>query len=376
MERPYLLRRLKLFAGLMAGVLMLLFVVLWWQRAPLLAWYSVHRLVSVPDGAQRAWVERVAELDLAAVPQLIASLRSANRQICGRAQEGLSAIVRSWGPGDSRRAHLAGCLADRFTALSNLGRQVALQIQAYLLKTTQPGARYDLLLPATRVLAESSRTPDTMVHKRAMVLVLNLADPRAKPELLDACRELTRTCLSDRSAQVRLEAINLASRQEIGLLPAVVPLLSDPVPEVRRQAMLAVGSAPEVINTDDLLRWLHDPDDLVRKLCEKALRSRGLGDQHLKLGRLLTNGKPAVRLKVLDQLYQANDLEPGVWLRHLSHDSAPAVRAAAVRAAAEWAISSLTDRLEQMAQNDPSPSVRQLAHYYLSSQKPISADSK
>jgi hypothetical protein len=41
------------------------------------------------------------------------------------------------------------------------------------------------------------------------------------------------------------------------------------------------------------------------------------------------------------------------------------VRAAAARAALEQRVRSLADRLEQMAQNDPSPSVRQLAQYYL-----------
>jgi hypothetical protein len=376
MERPYFLRRLKLFAGLMAAALLILSGVTWWQRAPLLAWYSVHRLVHAPDSARRAWVEQVAQLDLAALPQLITCLRSGDTQICGRAQEGLLGIVRRWGPSDSRRACLASCLAERFAILSEPGRQLALQIQAYLLKTTQAGAASHLLPGATRMLAESCRTTDPVVHERAITLVFRLADPRATPELLDACRELARTCLSDHSVAIRLQAIGLALQPEIGLVDAVVPLLSDPVPEVRRKAMLGLGSAATVIDTDDLLHWLHDSDPVVRKLCEEALRSRGLGDEHLKLGRLLTDGRPRVRLQVLDQLYQAHDLEPGVWLRHLSHDSAPAVRAAAVRAAAERAIPSLTDRLEQMAQSDPSPSVRQLAHYYLSSQKPGSADPK
>ena len=34
---------------------------------------------------------------------------------------------------------------------------------------------------------------------------------------------------------------------------------------------------------------------------------------------------------MLDKLREANDLDPGVWLRRLSHDASPAVRAAAVR---------------------------------------------
>jgi hypothetical protein len=158
-------------------------------------------------------------------------------------------------------------------------------------------------------------------------------------------------------------------RPGLELLDAVTPLLNDPDAEVRRSAMVAVGPAAEILGTDDLLRWLHDSDAEVRQLCEKALRSRGLQDEHLRLGRLMTASQPRARLQVLDRLRYANDIEPAVWVRRLSHDPAPAVRAAAARAAAEQTLTTLTDRLEQMAQNDPCPTVRQLAQYYLSSQK-------
>jgi len=38
----------------------------------------------------------------------------------------------------------------------------------------------------------------------------------------------------------------------------------------------------------------------------------------------MTDPQPAVRLQVLEHLHEASDLDPGVWLRRLSHDSAPA----------------------------------------------------
>jgi hypothetical protein len=159
-------------------------------------------------------------------------------------------------------------------------------------------------------------------------------------------------------------------RREIEMHEHVVPLLNDPAPEVRQAAMLAVGPSSEVLATDDLLRWLHDPDADVRRLCEGALRSRGLHEDHVRLGRLMTDSRAGVRLQVVDCLRESSDLEPGVWLRRLSHDPAPAVRAAAVRAASEQTALDLTDRLEQMAENDPSPTVRQLARHYLDSPDP------
>jgi HEAT repeat protein len=149
----------------------------------------------------------------------------------------------------------------------------------------------------------------------------------------------------------------------------VVPLLRDSSVRVRESAMLAVGAQPNVVSTDDLLGWLHDGDAGVRALCEKALRSRGLQERHIRLGRLITDPSARVRLKLIDMLKRTTDLEPGVWLRRLSHDPVAAVRAAAVRAIQEQELATLADRIEQMAQNDPCPTVRQLAQYYLVSQR-------
>jgi hypothetical protein len=188
--------------------------------------------------------------------------------------------------------------------------------------------------------------------------------------LLGDCRELTQVALRDGEPQVRLRAIQLAVHPQLGLLEQVMRLLNDPVAEVRREAMLAARSAPEAImKTENLLRWLHDPDEDVRRLCEAVLRGRNLSEKHLKLGRLLTDHHAAVRLQVLSSLHADTDLEPGVWLRLLSIDPEPAVRVAAVRAAADDPRVDLSDRLDQMVQSDPSPTVSQLARYYLSCQK-------
>src|SRR5262249_52604611 len=151
---------------------------------------------------------------------------------------------------------------------------------------------------------------------------------------------------------------------QIHLLDQVIALLDDPAPEVRRLALVALGPCDEAVATDDLLRWLHDPDAEVRRSCENALRGRKLSEGQIRLGRMLTDPRPGVRLQVLDGFRRNSELEPGVWLRRLSHDPEPAVRAAAVRAASELPLANLSDRLEQMAQSDPSPTVRQLAHHY------------
>jgi HEAT repeats len=369
MERRSLHRTKRIVAGTAAIALLILGGFAWLERAPLLAWYSIHMLLTARDSNRQAWAERVAELDLAAMVKLMDYLRQADSGVCAGVQAALQKMAQRWGPDDSRRAKLVDCLAERFAGLSEPGRQAALESLADLLQTQPAGSTTVDLLPAvTRVLLKASRATGTGVRAAALALgACALSDRHAHADLLHACRELTQTCLSDQAAGNRVQAIRLALRQEIDLVEAVPSLLNDPVPEVRRQAMLAVGCVPTAISTDDLLRWLHDSDPEVRRLCEAALRSRGLRDEHVQLGRLLTDSRPEVRLQVLDLLCRANDLDSGIWLRRLSHDSAPAVRAAAVRVATEQKVRSLTDRLEQMAQNDPCPSVRQLAQYYLTS---------
>src|SRR5207248_725526 len=122
--------------------------------------------------------------------------------------------------------------------------------------------------------------------------------------------KLVSDCLVEPLAENRLGAVRLALRPGIDLLAKVAPLLSDPAPEVRRGAVVALADSPDVVPTDDLLRWLHDPDAAVRRACEAALRGRGLGEEDVQLGRLITDPRPGVRLQVLTAFRPTNDLEP------------------------------------------------------------------
>src|SRR5262249_48967206 len=145
--------------------------------------------------------------------------------------------------------------------------------------------------------------------------------------------------LTDADADNRVRAVHLAIQpaliSDLELVEQVVPLLRDPVAEVRRVAMIAVGNCrktgeeDDLVATEDLLHWLHDPDADVRRLCQGVLKSRGLSDGDLRLGKMISDEQPAVRLQVLQHLLHDSDMEPGVWLRRLSHDPSPAVRAAA-----------------------------------------------
>ena len=130
--------------------------------------------------------------------------------------------------------------------------------------------------------------------------------------------------------------------------------------------LLAVGPADEkVVPAKSLLPVLHDADPDVRRACEDVLRiDRHLSPQNYQLGWCLYHPDPAQRLSVLDHLRRGADVEPGVWLRELSHDESPAVRLAAVRAMSQQDRVDCSDRLKQMAADDPSPTVSQMARLY------------
>ena len=331
----------------------------WVERLPLLAWVCVQGLSRAKDADREVWVERVAGVGDAAVPGLLVCLRRDNRAVCANAEAALGRLAD--GP---RRGELAGRLAEAFPRLSGPGQEAVLKLEAAWLAA---GPVPDSL---PQLLTHAAHRSDPAVRARALEPAALLLDHTDQAALLGGCREVIQAGLRAPDPAARLRAVQLAGHARLGLLEQVLHLLNDPSPEVRREAMLAARSAPEaLIKTENLLRWLHDPDEDVRRLCEAVLRGRNLTEEHLKLGRLLTDGRPAVRLQVLSYLRADSDLEPGVWLRLLSIDPEPAVRVAAVRAAVADPRVDLSDRLDQMIQSDPSPTVSQLARYYLSCQR-------
>jgi hypothetical protein len=336
----------------------------WWGR------YAVYRLTRSDEAGRDLWIERVIEREAVGLPALVACLTQDDTRACSNAQAALERLAVRWPADDERRAKLTDQLADGFAHFSPPGRCATLELATSLTNSrAESTVSTTLTASMARLLTEAAHQTDSAIRTRGLALAEMMLQPAAQPEVVTACCELIQTCLQDNTAANRIRAIELGTQPPLNLLAQVIPLLRDPAPEVRRAALLAVGPVPEVLGTDDLLAWLHDPDSGVRRLCEKALQGRGLRDDHIQLGRFLTAEDARTRLKVLDRLRQTTELEPGVWLRRLSQDSSPAVRAAALRAAMEFTQVDLRDRMEQVVQDDPSPTVRQLAAFYLSCRK-------
>jgi hypothetical protein len=361
----------KFLIGLVA-LMVLAGGVAWVERGTLLAWFYLQRLAAADEAGREAWVGRVAGLGEEAVPGLLGMLGRPDPRACDNARATLERLVADWGsPEDPRTADLALHLAREFSRLSPAGQQQVLALTSAWFPPDGPPACRSLLPAAARLLGEASASEDDGVQGAALELCARVLAQPNNAEVLRPAQDLVRAGLHAAAAPNRLRAVRLALHPGMNLLEQVVALLADPEVEVRRAALLAVGPAsPDVVPDECLLPSLHDADPEVRRLCEVALGGRGLRPEFLELGRLLTAPQPATRLLVLDRLYRTPDLDPGLWLRRLSHDPSPAVRVAAMRAMTQQPLLDLSDRIDQMARSDPSPTVCQLARYYLTCPRP------
>ena len=353
---------------LAAVAILVLAGLVYWQYTPMLRWYYLRELTAADADSRDRWAERVASLDDAAVSGLLNCLDDKDPTVCINAETAMHVLVKRWGPEDARTHALADNLRRRFASQSPFGQISGLQVATAMLRQDGPKTWPAPLIRAAGELLDSTGDRPG-VRGAAIVLAGALIDRDPEGPWLDTCRTLADSGLADKHARTRLAAVQLLARPamegEKELLAKVVPLLRDGSPLVRRAALVALAPAVEVVKEDELIPLLHDDDVETQHLCEAVLRSRGLSDAHVELARLISDPSPTARLRVLDRLGRTADLDPSAWLMRLSQDPSPAIRAAAVRAAASYAKVDLAERLREMARDDPSETIRQIAQHYL-----------
>jgi hypothetical protein len=342
--------------------------VLCWQRDALLAWYHVRQLSFAYQEDRDLCARRVADLGEAALPRLLEGLCDEDALVCANMQAALGLMASRWGAQDARALGLVEKLHARFEEFSLAGQEKALLLLTDLL-------RHEPALPWPAHLAQGigalvqTAEKQTELRPASLLLATALLDGAAIPHWADACRDMAERGLSDPLCGVRVSSVRLLTRdglrQDKELLAKAVPLLHDPECLVRRVALLALAAETEIVREDTLMTLLHDPDAEVQYLCEQALRLRNLTDDGIAVARLITAQDPSERLRVLHILRQMPEVNYGEWLQRLSQDASPAVRAAAVRAVGENPAVDLSDRLREMAEDDPSETVRINAQYYL-----------
>jgi hypothetical protein len=336
-------------------------------RNQILAWYHVQRLIRANERDREGWAACAAEADEAAIAPLVGALRGLDPSRRENLALGLGRLTSRWAGDDARLTELVGRMGDDFPRMNLTGQTCALA-ECVKWVENNPSAS-ELKRIAARMAFQAGRSSEKEVRIQALLLVSTCL--KQQPALEDAAnlRTILAAGLQDTEPEIRACSARLCGTADVTMLPQVAPLLDDPSPRVRQAALLAVGRAENAVCTDDLLRSLHDSDEDVRRLTEAALLSRGLRDEDVLLGRMISDSRAAVRLQVLERMGRTADLDVRVWLHRLTHDASPAVRAAAIRAAAGRPEINLSERLAQLSIEDPSPTVRQLAQHYLADQK-------
>ena len=291
--------------------------------------YFSYRMESAENEADRArWAERLV----------------------GRGDAGIEALTRFLNSGDTATRNVAVVvLAHHLDRLAASDPRAVL-VCAQMLETFHPGDETSCAVLLDVIPTILQRTGSGQAAK---------------------CREVVTEGLKLPSVERRLAAIRIALHPHLRMRADLLPLLNDPEVEIRRAALFAVGPATDgepVIGDEELFHWLHDPDEVVRKVCVDALVSRGRSDSEISLGRRLRHPLPSERLKLLLDLRYDHDVrDPEPWLERLSRDPDPGVRAGSVRVAIELASEQqlpIPPWIGSLADADPNLTVRRIARFY------------
>jgi HEAT repeat protein len=322
----------KWVTGGMVGIVIVLTATGFWvgMNASLLkARYAGYQLCSAASDEERTKAaDRLVSLGspgLAKLVELIAAGDASSRAVAAGAVDRYLAAMPD---GDQRAIAIAGQILDAFSRADDAGRQTVLELLPTILK----------------------RTGNTHATK---------------------CREAIASGLKMPDTQTRVLAIRLALHPDVKMRSELIHLLDDPEPKVRAAALFGVAwvtDGEQMIKDEELFRWLHDPDEGVRKVCYDALVSRDRSDTEINLARRLSHPDPGERLKLLLDLRHEDDVpDPEPWLERLSRDQDPAIRAGAARVILEVLKErklNCPDWVGRVTDTDPDPTVRRIAAYY------------
>jgi hypothetical protein len=356
-----------------------------WQHKPILAWYYVRQLAGAYPESREGWARKVAALDEAAVPRLLDGLRNQDAMICANMQQPIFLMLKKWSLSDARALNVMEQLHGRFHNFSPAGQEKVLLMLTSLMHVERSGEggaesqeerpsplppRLTTIVGAMMIDAEKQEE----LRGVALLLAADLIDNVQPGQWTDVAQEMAERGLRHAAPGARVAALQLLGRGPMRknkeVLEKALPLLCDPEPAVRKAALVAFAPETELARDEIFLPLLHDADDEVQFWCETVLRKRGRSDDDIKIARLISHKDPAMRIRVPNLLQRMPDLNIASWLRQMSQDPAPAVRAAAIRAAGDHPHVDLTERLREMAERDPSPAVRQNASFYLRQQTP------
>ncbi len=228
------------------------------------------------------------------------------------------------------------------------------------------------LTPIHEVLGQTLADPESTVRVAALSVTARTWNwlPGRGPlpveetflgEWKDSFTKAVTGLLVDPDAQVRAAAVlNLAQVPIDEMAAPAAVRVADVAVEVRRQTLIGFAKRPEVLPEESILPRLHDEDQSVVMLARVILEQRGLSAAQIELGEQVFSPLVSVRKNVVHHLEGRDDIDPIVWLIHLSRDPDQSVRSEVLDALskAQLALPNVRERLTEMALNDPSGKVR------------------
>lgn len=355
--------------------------VLYVQRDLVLVYYHTSIFLTEdepPEGNDR-WL--CARPNLSA-PVLLSHLSNDDHVVCRRASTLLERILDDHpDPTNPEASHLSLAVAARlhqdYPRLSRYGRAEAVELAVRVL-ASQLG-RWSPTVPtaletAGEVLLESLADDDLLVVERALgalaqVWHWNGTDNVASSLVRDwkqKCYRRAMGMLDGRPDPIRAwaaRAITGADYHEAD--QALIGMLSDPNPAVKKAALLALThTAADSLSSEkktELLSFLYDPDLEIREAARQLLLKAGATELELNLATRMNHPVPTERARVVAMVLAAKGIDQSKWLFRLSNDPAASVRFAAANAAGAATDPDLQRRLHAMADSDPDPQVRAAA---------------
>ena len=306
--------------------------VLAWKHQELLTAWKVHQLPQAGIAEQRQILSSLAENPDLSTGWLLYSLsQSTSPEEAEALGQGLVQISENLSE-EALDTHVARA-ASLFKTMEPFAQA---ETMAWLAKAfsneTSPTLNERRSTATRRLLDSAYLSEENSVQAAALQMSVGILKQNPPPEVLGSIKQLVSAGAKSESSLVQIQAITVALNPKTDCLQEVAICLKSPHKEVRQAAILALGPASETIMDEVLLPSLHDEDQTIVHLTETALQARGLREDQIRLGKLMADPKPVKRLEVLDHLSATRDIDPMIWLKKMSNDPSPAVRAAAARA--------------------------------------------
>jgi hypothetical protein len=246
----------------------------------------------------------------------------------------------------------------------------------------------DLLDPIRTVLEKGASDPDCEVRAAAIDQIgiiwewvpgrdIFTVERNTLAAWKGSMLQLVQPHLKDTEIPSRLAAMRCLAALPIDAAAApALQLLQDKEPFVRAETIRSFAGRSGLVTEEQLLSLSQDGDSMVSRSAELALKSRGISEQQITLGRAILSKNPQERIAVIGKLEESSDIDPGIWLARLVEDSDAAVRLKALEAIASRKVSrDLLRKIQVISEKDASDAVRKSAEKIIRSQNTASVSS-